>query len=316
MDSLVVTVAVITYNSSKFIKETLESVKAQTYKAIKLIVSDDCSTDNTLAIVEDFILKNKSRFVSTKIVTSDTNTGVTANYSRAFDACDTEWMKELGGDDILMPDCIEDNMGYVQEHPDAVAVFSRIVPFETRFGKKIPSKQRKVYYEFFNLSREEQYHHFLYESNNLPGPMVFINVKKLQKAGISYDERIPLFEDYPMWITFLRQGVKFDFLDKTTVLYRIHKRGLSSMMYSPAYFKSNLLFFLYYFLDEIKNGEDKDRVYNLIGDRTTNFYKKAYYQGIKGDSLDYRIGHILLAPVRFIKKVIYYAKVLVWRLLH
>ena len=88
------------------------------------------------------------------------------------------------------------------------------------------------------------------------------------------------------------------------------------LLYSPAYFKSNLLFFLYYFLDEIKKEEDKDRVYNMIGDRTTNIYKKANNRGIKGDSLDYRIGHILLAPVRLVRKIIYYAKVLVWRLLH
>ena len=51
MHNIAVTVAVITYNSSKFIRETLDSIKAQTYDEIKLIVADDCSTDNTLKIV-------------------------------------------------------------------------------------------------------------------------------------------------------------------------------------------------------------------------------------------------------------------------
>ena len=42
-----VTIAVVTYNSSQTILETLESVKEQTYKNIELIISDDCSSDNT-----------------------------------------------------------------------------------------------------------------------------------------------------------------------------------------------------------------------------------------------------------------------------
>lgn len=58
------TVAVISYNSSKFIRETLDSIITQTYDDIKLIVADD------------WINKNKARFISTKVITSYTNTGL------------------------------------------------------------------------------------------------------------------------------------------------------------------------------------------------------------------------------------------------
>ncbi len=50
-----VSIVVITYNSAKFILETLESSKAQTYKNIELIISDDCSTDNTVEICQQWI---------------------------------------------------------------------------------------------------------------------------------------------------------------------------------------------------------------------------------------------------------------------
>ena len=45
-----VSIIVITYNSAKFVLETLESAKAQTYQNIELIISDDCSSDNTIEI--------------------------------------------------------------------------------------------------------------------------------------------------------------------------------------------------------------------------------------------------------------------------
>ena len=50
-----VSVPVITYNSAKFVLETLESIKAQTYQNIELVISDDCSTDNTVQICRDWV---------------------------------------------------------------------------------------------------------------------------------------------------------------------------------------------------------------------------------------------------------------------
>ncbi|MBR5577209.1 MAG: glycosyltransferase [Bacteroidaceae bacterium] len=50
-----VSIVVITYNSSKYVLETLESVKAQDYPNIELIVSDDRSTDNTFELVNQWI---------------------------------------------------------------------------------------------------------------------------------------------------------------------------------------------------------------------------------------------------------------------
>jgi alpha-1,3-rhamnosyltransferase len=51
-----VSVVIITYNSSKYVLETLESAKAQTYQNIELIVSDDCSTDDTVEKCREWII--------------------------------------------------------------------------------------------------------------------------------------------------------------------------------------------------------------------------------------------------------------------
>lgn len=58
-----VSIIVITYNSEKYVLETLESAKAQTYLNIELIVSDGGSVDNTVEIRRKWLEENKNRFL-------------------------------------------------------------------------------------------------------------------------------------------------------------------------------------------------------------------------------------------------------------
>lgn len=55
---------VITHNFSKFVCDCLNSIKNQTYKNFEIIVVDDCSEDNTVKIIEEFISNNKSFEIS------------------------------------------------------------------------------------------------------------------------------------------------------------------------------------------------------------------------------------------------------------
>lgn len=301
----VVTVSVTTYNSSKYVLETLESIKQQTWKNILLQISDDFSSDNTIDLCRKWIEENKDRFVETRILTVDHNTGVSANVNRGWDACTTEYYKGIAGDDLLLPNCIEDNMAYVREHPDAVVVFSRVRPFRVHWGKKVWGKESWHDYNFFSLAPSEQYHYLLYDGNHLPAAPCFYNITKLRELGIRHDERIPLLEDYPKWIMFARKGVTFHFMDKHTVGYRLNEKSLSIGLFSPVFYKSNLLFYLYYYQDEIKKESDRDAIYNLMCDKAMRFYSVTYKNAIDcRKSLDYKIGHTLLLPIRILKKIL------------
>jgi len=115
-----VSIIVITYNSSKYVLETLESAKAQTYQNIELIVSDDCSTDNTVEICQEWIAKNKERFVRTELITAEKNTGIPANCNRGVKSVQGEWVKLIAGDDALLPDCIEYYLFYIKKNGSSV----------------------------------------------------------------------------------------------------------------------------------------------------------------------------------------------------
>jgi alpha-1,3-rhamnosyltransferase len=257
-----VTVSVLTYNSGKYVRETLESIKNQTYPNIILQICDDCSNDDTLAICKGWIEMYGSRFVKTKIIQPEKNTGVSANCNRAWDNCETEYCKEIAGDDILLPNCIADNMAYAMENPDAKMIFSQmdVIPCDKNADdgtkKRYKEYVKSIEYSFFNL-REEERKEILKTENHLLAPTLFTKVKDVKELGLRHDERIPDVEDYPKWINASNLGIKFHFIAIPTVSYRFHNNSTSNASSQSWRYKHNLQLIKKYYSckDEISESE-------------------------------------------------------------
>lgn len=268
-----VTCVVYSYNSSATILETLESIKAQNYQSIKLIVSDDCSTDDTVDVCRGWIENNKDRFISSRLLTVKENTGISGNANRGWDACETEWIKSIAGDDLLLPDCIKDNMEYVENHPDAIFVFSRAKTFGSTATHRKKHENKVFDYSFFYMTPEEQYERIKYGSC-LPAATGFYNVKEIRKIGIRHDERIPLLEDRPMWINVIRKGIKFHFFDKDTVLYRLSNKSLSTTsLLSPRFYESTRLAFFYYVFQEMYERDPEAAIREAVGQELKQYQR-------------------------------------------
>jgi alpha-1,3-rhamnosyltransferase len=95
-----VSIIVITYNSGRYVLETLNSIWYQTYEDMELVVSDDFSTDDTLVLCKKWIAAHKTRFTSCKIIESDENNGITKNCNRGLYASSGQWVKIIAGDDV------------------------------------------------------------------------------------------------------------------------------------------------------------------------------------------------------------------------
>lgn len=251
-----VSVAVITYNSSKTVIETLESIQAQTYQNIELIISDDYSKDDTVKICKEWVEENLNRFVRVEIVESPVNTGVSANGNRAEDACRGDWVKPIAGDDVLLPWCIEVYMGYIEEHPEAKVLFGRVKAFGASDDINERFNTSVFDYAFLKKGPTEQLSRLLCSNNYIPAAAFFYNRVYVRSTGIRNDERIPLLEDWPKWINMLRKGIVFDVIDSDVVRYRISESSLSTTStLSLVFRKSNALFFKYYqFWPQLKGG--------------------------------------------------------------
>lgn len=214
-----VSVVVITYNSAAYVLETLESAKIQTYRNIELIITDDSSKDDTVAICRKWIEKNESRFVRVELLTVPENTGIPANCNRGYKAAKGEWIKGIAGDDLLVPDAIENYVAAISD--DIYCLVGKMQCFCMDANNEIV--YRKIHpvesdLSFFNLSASRQHRKLLTDSFNF-SPAVFMS-KSVYDACGEFDEHFKYLEDLPYWLRVTDRGIKFDFMSKVTVLYR------------------------------------------------------------------------------------------------
>jgi glycosyltransferase involved in cell wall biosynthesis len=230
---MLVSVPVATYNSGKYIVETLESIYNQTYAEIELLISDDFSTDGTIEIVDEWIQQErvKNRFVRIEFIKVTHNTGVSANCNRFIRSCQSDWIKMIAGDDILLPNCIEDNMKFVSENPQAQIIFSQVRLYEDTFEEKnflktIP-KSFPDNLMHPSLTAHDQYKLLLIADRLHYTPSFLLNKKAITKVG-GYDENSRLVEDYPMWLKLTSSGIRFYYFHKETVGYRMHSNATNN----------------------------------------------------------------------------------------
>lgn len=248
--SILVSVPVVTFNAALFVEETLESIFNQTYSNLQLIISDDCSRDNTIEIIQKWCDKDrvKARFTDINIITVPKNTGVSANCNRAIAASNGEWIKFIAGDDILLPTCIEENMNFVAENTNAMIVFSQVVVYHDTFElnnyqKTIPATYPENLMHK-NFSAEKQFK-ILLESDRINyTPSYFFNKQTIVTVG-GYDESNKLVEDYPMWLKLTKTGIRLEYFHKPTVGYRIHSKATNNtgddLLFKPSVINGHLV---------------------------------------------------------------------------
>lgn len=218
-----VTIGVITYQSEKYVLETLDSIKRQTYKNIELIISDDGSTDTTIELCNNWIKKNKDYFVSVKLITSEKNTGTSANCNRILYESNGDWLKLIAGDDVFTSDAIAEYVDYVKDNPNVNALFSEVTDFS---GNLIDNKFKYIPmpYEYVafskNVSARNQFD-ILKRIFIGMGPTFFVKTSVVKEVG-GFDERFRLQEDYPLYIKLTKYGVKLYLLKKKLVCHRCY----------------------------------------------------------------------------------------------
>ncbi len=216
---MLITIIVITYNSSKYVLETLESAYRQTYRDIELIVSDDCSTDITFELCQQWVEEHKDRFVRTLCTQTPHNGGIVWNYNHALKHAQGEWIKYIAGDDILCDNCI--NILVHNINPNIFLYFGGIYHWDTKNNSvdilvsKIP-----------NTTWKKQLQYVLKRFPGAHGAAMFIEKQHLIEIG-GFDNRFPLSEDFPIVFKYLTNKLQIGLLSIPIVVWRYHGNNTS-----------------------------------------------------------------------------------------
>lgn len=106
-----VSVIMPSYNTARFIKETVESVLAQTYKNWELIIVDDCSSDNTDEVVSGFLSDTRIRYIK-----NEKNSGAAVSRNRALREAKGKWIAFLDSDDLWEAEKLEKQIAFMKSN--------------------------------------------------------------------------------------------------------------------------------------------------------------------------------------------------------
>lgn len=213
-----VSVVVITYNSKDFVIETLESIKNQSYKNLELIISDDSSSDNTVELCEKWLDDNKNFFYASKIITIEKNSGIPTNCNRGVRNSQGEWIKIIAGDDLLISDCLQNFLNFVDINQTAEIIYSKTLRFTGNVSEKNFLDYSFTGYDKFFKSDVNQQYQMLLRRNFCDGPTVFFKKSTFDSIG-GFNENYR-FEDYPFGLKAAKNKIKLYFMDEFTVHYR------------------------------------------------------------------------------------------------
>ena len=221
-----VSICLLSYNHENYILDAMQGIINQTYKNIELLVLDDCSIDATYKMIMKKSENLNSRCTRLECAKNEKNVGnISQNCNSLIKKAKGKWIKLIGGDDILLPNCISDLVQASIKHPDAAVIHADV------FIEKEQYKYGKVYsghriQERVSGYENERLKENLLYSDDICAPSTLFLRETFEKYGC-FDEEIG-WEDYEYWLRLVFEGARFYYLDKPVVIWRQGEKSVSN----------------------------------------------------------------------------------------
>jgi glycosyltransferase involved in cell wall biosynthesis len=210
MTNPLVTIICVCYNQARFVTEALDSVVAQAYKPIELIVIDDGSTDGSPKVIKQWIAAHPE----TVMLLNGANIGYCKTFNKAAALARGKYLIDLAADDILLPNRVEIGVKALESTPQAGVTYSDAEHVD-QAGIKI------------NLHSDRFPHHTIPSGNIyeeliarffICSPAMMFSRVMFNELG-GYDETL-VYEDFDFWI---RSSRKYHYIYTPEVLIRKRK---------------------------------------------------------------------------------------------
>ncbi|MBW3129495.1 glycosyltransferase family 2 protein [Hymenobacter profundi] len=222
-----VSIVALCYNHAPFLIEALESILAQTYPHLEVILVDDASTDNSQAVLARYAQGNPHW----KTLLLLQNVGNCAAFNAAFRQTNGEFIIDFATDDVLLPTRVAQQVAAFQELPaeygvvytDAELIDEASHPVRRHYRRDARGRLHPRPAEgwvFADVLRR----YFI------SAPTMMMRRTTLLSLG-GYDETLT-YEDFDFWVRAARTW-QFRFLDIVSTRKRLHPRSKSSVAYRP-----------------------------------------------------------------------------------
>ena len=215
-----VSTIVLSYNQSRFVLETLESVKAQTYKATQLIIVDDCSTDDSVPTIERWLRENR---IDCTFIRHHANKGICRSLNDALAVATGKYVSMVASDDVWLLDKIAQQVEVMESQPDRVGVLYSDAFQMDEQGRALPEMFIAAHRNLPEMPQGEMFK-VLLEGNFIPGMTTLIRRSCYDVVGL-YDENLP-WEDWDMWMRIARR-YSFLYSPVPSARYRYHAKSFS-----------------------------------------------------------------------------------------
>ena len=209
-----ISIALCTYNGEHYLKEQIDSILAQTYKHIEIVVVDDCSSDNTVALLEKYTLATNLRYFI-----NEKNQGFVKNFERAISLCEGEYILLSDQDDVWDTHKIQILLDAMDDHVLVYSNAKLVDEYLAPLGKNLCDPKK------INCFTGSNNKAFVF-NNCISGNTIMFR-KELKNICLPFPPNIS-FHD--VWLAFIAATYgSIGYVEQPLVLYRQHAYNVTDI---------------------------------------------------------------------------------------
>lgn len=207
-----ISVIMSVYNGEDYLEEAIESIRKQTFSDWELLVINDCSTDRTPEILDSYAAMDER----IKVYTNETNLRLPSSLNKAMGYAQGKYIARMDADDICMPDRLEKQYRFMEEHADVALSSCRFMTLKNGVvssggcGAKTDAEHIKA---------------LLLVTNPILHPGIIAKAEVIQSLG--YDKAFTCTEDMELWTRFVMAGHKVEIQSEYLMIYRLHDKQIT-----------------------------------------------------------------------------------------
>lgn len=206
-----VSIIMPSYNTAKFIEETISSVLAQTYTNWELVIIDDCSTDDTDEIIMPYLMDLRIKYIK-----NEKNSGAAISRNRALREAKGKWIAFLDSDDLWHPEKLEKQIAFMEKNNChfSYTEYSEIDEMSKPLGKSVSGPKK--------ITKTGMY--------NYCWPGCLTVMYNADVIGLIQIEDIKKNNDYAMWLKAIKKADCY-LLEENLAFYRKRAGSISNHSY-------------------------------------------------------------------------------------